>query len=142
MPEAFAYTGLASAFKKAGFIECARRSETRPIMRYKMKKKKREGRVKGPKVMCRTPTPGKKGVRIDKWKYDLIRKAILKAVSKGKAGIPFRDLSKRVRENLTPAEIKELGSISWYTTTVKLDLEVRGEIERVEGAKPQRLHRP
>lgn len=29
----FAYTGLASAFKKAGFTEAARRSETRPIMR-------------------------------------------------------------------------------------------------------------
>jgi acyl-coenzyme A thioesterase PaaI-like protein len=27
-------TGLASFFKKAGFVECARRSETRPIMRY------------------------------------------------------------------------------------------------------------
>lgn len=34
MPDVFAWTGLASAFKKAGFIECARRSETRPIMRF------------------------------------------------------------------------------------------------------------
>jgi GNAT superfamily N-acetyltransferase len=33
-PPAFAWTGLASAFKKVDFIECARRSETRPIMRY------------------------------------------------------------------------------------------------------------
>ncbi|MEE8277879.1 MAG: GNAT family N-acetyltransferase [Thermoanaerobaculia bacterium] len=33
MPAVFAYTGLASAFLKAGFEECARRSETRPIMR-------------------------------------------------------------------------------------------------------------
>lgn len=32
--DVFAWTGLASAFKKAGFIECERRSETRPIMRY------------------------------------------------------------------------------------------------------------
>ena len=31
---AFAFTGLASAFRKAGYVECARRSETRPIMRY------------------------------------------------------------------------------------------------------------
>ena len=30
----FAYTGLASAFRKAGFTEVLRRSETRPIMRY------------------------------------------------------------------------------------------------------------
>ena len=34
MPAAFAWTGLASAFVKAGFKECARRSETRPIMRF------------------------------------------------------------------------------------------------------------
>jgi len=34
MPDVFAFYGLASAFKKAGFKECLRRSETRPIMRY------------------------------------------------------------------------------------------------------------
>jgi hypothetical protein len=34
MPEVFASTGLASAFRQAGFIECARRSATRPVMRY------------------------------------------------------------------------------------------------------------
>ncbi len=34
MPAAFAWTGLASAFLAAGFLEKARRSETRPIMRY------------------------------------------------------------------------------------------------------------
>ena len=33
-PDAFMYTGLATAFRKAGFVEVARRSETRPIMRY------------------------------------------------------------------------------------------------------------
>ena len=34
MPDVFVWTGLASAYVKAGFVECARRSETRPIMRY------------------------------------------------------------------------------------------------------------
>jgi GNAT superfamily N-acetyltransferase len=34
MPDAFAWTGLVSAFRKAGFMEAARRSKTRPIMRY------------------------------------------------------------------------------------------------------------
>ena len=33
VPGVFAYTGFLSAFKEAGFTECARRSETRPIMR-------------------------------------------------------------------------------------------------------------
>ena len=33
LPDAFAWTGTASAFRKAGFGEVARRSATRPIMR-------------------------------------------------------------------------------------------------------------
>ncbi len=34
--DAFVWTGLASAFVKAGFKEIERRSETRPIMRYEI----------------------------------------------------------------------------------------------------------
>jgi len=34
MPAAFLFTGVASAFQKAGFVEVLRRSETRSIMRY------------------------------------------------------------------------------------------------------------
>ncbi len=34
IPAAFAWTGIPSAFKKAGFKEAARRSPKRPIMRY------------------------------------------------------------------------------------------------------------
>ena len=38
MPSVFAWTGFSSAFIKAGFSEVARRSETRPIMRYFIEK--------------------------------------------------------------------------------------------------------
>ncbi len=34
MPAAFAWTGFALTFEKAGFVERLRRSETRPIMRF------------------------------------------------------------------------------------------------------------
>jgi GNAT superfamily N-acetyltransferase len=37
IPDAFAWVGLASAFKKAGFKEIIRRSETRSIMRFNLK---------------------------------------------------------------------------------------------------------
>lgn len=40
IPDAFAYTGLASTFRKTGFVEVLRRSKTRPIMRYMVEKKK------------------------------------------------------------------------------------------------------
>ena len=33
LPDVFAWTGIASAFAKAGFVEVARRSRTRPIYR-------------------------------------------------------------------------------------------------------------
>jgi len=36
--DTFAYTGLASAFRRAGFVEVERRSPTRPIMRYYVNK--------------------------------------------------------------------------------------------------------
>jgi len=36
-PDVFVYTGLVSAFRKAGFVEVLRRSKNRPIMRYKIK---------------------------------------------------------------------------------------------------------
>jgi len=40
-PDAFVYTGLASAFRQAGFREVARRSPARPIFRRKLKPARR-----------------------------------------------------------------------------------------------------
>jgi GNAT superfamily N-acetyltransferase len=37
MPDVFAWTGLSASFLKAGFKEVARRSETRPVMRFYIK---------------------------------------------------------------------------------------------------------
>ncbi len=37
MPDVFAWTGISAAFQSAGFKEVARRSETRPIMRFYLK---------------------------------------------------------------------------------------------------------
>ena len=40
-PAVFMYHGLASAFARAGFVEVARRSETRPIMRRELRRESR-----------------------------------------------------------------------------------------------------
>ena len=50
--------------------------------------------------------------------------------------VRFKDLPAAVEESLQEPFV---GSISWYVTTVKLDLEARGLLERVPGATPQRL---
>ena len=94
---------------------------------------------KSDKVVAETPTPGKQPTRIDKWKYDLVRAAILAVVPADEHGVEFNTLPQLVEEYLSPEELKNLGSVSWYTTTVKLDMEVKGEIERILGLKPQRL---
>ena len=91
------------------------------------------------RVVCQTPTPGKKPTRIHKWKYDLIKGVILDVVGDSSEGVEFRDLSGLVEARLSPEQLSDLGSVSWYTTTVKLDMEVKGDIARVAGARPQRL---
>ncbi len=96
---------------------------------------------KEPTTLCKTPTPGKKGTRIAQWKYDCLRRVILKIVPRTKTGIAFQELPKLVEKSLTPQERKTLGSVTWYTVTVKLDLEVRGDLVRIAGAKPQRIRR-
>jgi hypothetical protein len=97
--------------------------------------------TQGEKVLCETPTPGKQPTRIARWKYDLVRSAILAEVQADENGVEFNRLSERVERHIPPDKLKQLGSISWYTTTVKLDMEVKGEIERVPGTSPQRLRR-
>jgi len=94
------------------------------------------------KVLCQTPTPGKQPTRIDRWKYDLVHSAILAVVPSNEQGIEFRVLPAFVEQQIEPGNLSKLGSVSWYVTTVKLDLEVNGEIERIPGSKPQRLRLP
>lgn len=44
------------------------------------------------KIVCATPTPGKKAKRIDRWKYEAVRKAIVAALPRRGEGILFEDL--------------------------------------------------
>ena len=81
------------------------------------------------------PHKGKQGTSIDRHKYDTIKDAILAATAEH-CVIAFRDLADAVRSRIG-ADFE--GSVSWYVTTVKLDLEARGLIERIPGRKPQQL---
>ena len=91
-----------------------------------------------PKVACRTPTPGRSGVtNIPQWRFDLIRGAIIDVIAMEE--VRFAELPDLVGERLTQKERDQLRSIGWNVTTVKLEMEVRGEIIRLEGKRPQRL---
>ena len=94
-----------------------------------------------PKVLCQTPTPGKAPTHIPTWKYDLIRTAILSVLPVSDQGIAFKKLPHLVERQLSPEEKHGLGSVAWHTTTVKLNLEVKGEIERIPDITPQHLRK-
>ena len=78
---------------------------------------------------------GKQGVNISKTKYEVMRQAILDIVGANE-GITFTDMTTTIEEKLAG---NFDGSIPWYVTTVKLDLETRGEIKRIPGSNPQQL---
>ncbi|MRG85682.1 DUF6958 family protein [Salinibacillus xinjiangensis] len=72
-------------------------------------------------------------IRVDK--YEVIKDEILKIV-KQNGEIAYKELTNVVKENL--AETFE-GSITWYVTAVKLDLEARGILERFKSGGLQHL---
>lgn len=93
------------------------------------------------KVACRTPTKGRdNATNIPRWKYECVRRAILETLDEAESGyVLFKDLPAIVESHLTTNQLAKLGSLGWHVTTVKLNMEVEGEIVRVTGAKPQRL---
>lgn len=92
-------------------------------------------------MLCRTPTPGKQPTSIPAWKYRLVREALLAIVPTALPGIAARALPARVAEALPSDARERLGSVTWHVTTVRLNMEVEGELHRVAGVKPLHLVR-
>ena len=79
------------------------------------------------------PDSTKQSVRIEKAKYDVMRTAILENLQRHGA-MTFSQLDALIEDSMQGSFD---GSIPWYYTTVKLDLEARDEIRRIPGSKPQ-----
>ena len=77
---------------------------------------------------------GKKGVNIDKVKYDQVSAFILEKLAKGP--ITYEALSDLAIEELQPVFD---GKVVWYIVTVKLDLEARRIIQRVPKTSPHQI---
>ena len=87
------------------------------------------------KILTLHPEEGKQGVNISRTKYDMIHQAILNAI-RSQGTISFKGLVSLIDYNLRN---RFEGSIPWYVTTVKLDMEARGEIERIPGPGEQKI---
>lgn len=93
------------------------------------------------KIQMWNVNTGRPDVKIDRDKYEAVKKAILKALPRKGSTISFKELPVAVEMNLPDGAIPGGGSVMWYVTTVKLHLEHEGVVERVEGAKPQVIRR-
>ncbi len=83
------------------------------------------------KILTRHPS-GKSGKNISKQTYGLFKDVILSAVKDME--LTHTELMSQLKKNLKG---KFSGNISWYGETVKLDLEAKKIIERIN-SKPQK----
>lgn len=78
------------------------------------------------KVLTKNPDPSKKGVKIDKDRYDFMRKVILSILKKQ------GPLSNAALIEAVVDEVERDGkveySVGWCAMAVKLDLEANGEV--------------
>ncbi len=88
------------------------------------------------RIPCRTPT-GTSATNIPTWKFDACRIAILATLADGAR--PASEISPAVGDRLPPDDLAALGKLGWHVTAVRLEMEVRGEIERIPGATPLTL---
>jgi hypothetical protein len=79
------------------------------------------------------PELANQGVRIDQAKYDAVHAAIFENLREY-GPMTFTQLGALVEEQL---QTTFTGSIMWYYTAIKLDMEARGEIRRVPNSRPQ-----
>lgn len=87
----------------------------------------------GEKIQLLHPE-GKKLARIDKNKYDVIRKAILRALKKGP--LQHKELQEAVVDDFKKRKTAFEGAVGWYMEGVKLDLEATKVIVRLHNKPP------
>jgi len=81
---------------------------------------------------------GEKAVRIDKAKYETMKKAILNSLKK-KNELTHTEILKSILEDFKKNKVKFEGAVGWYMETVKLDLEANKIIERFTDKSRQKF---
>ena len=78
------------------------------------------------RIALRNPASGRLGATIDRVKYDQVRATILTVLGRD-GSLKDTQLAAGVERELRDGFG---GSVRWYVTAVKLDLEARGELHR------------
>ena len=84
---------------------------------------------------------GSRGPSLYGDKYREMRDAIFQVLAAHPGGIELSKMLEAVRPLLSETVYEPGSLISWYCVNVELDLEARGQIERIEDHHTERLHR-
>ena len=86
------------------------------------------------KIQLKHPL-GKKAISMDKEKYGVIEKSLLKCLN-GKTESTHKEILNAITEDFKKYKFKFEGSIEWHMEWVKLDLEARKKITRIADTIP------
>lgn len=74
---------------------------------------------------------GKKAISMDNVKYNVLKLAIVECL-KTKSGLTHKELKQAVTDYIENNMIQFSGSVPWHLEWIKLDLEAREVIKRIE----------
>ena len=93
-------------------------------------------------IQLQHPDPTKRNARIASNAYAVARRTVLAVVPAGEPGITLPAYLDEVAAKLPKAKGWDPSlSPRWYAMAMKLDLEARGELKRINRRPPQRLVR-
>lgn len=94
------------------------------------------------RVQLRNPDPSKKMPRIARDTYALAHRAVHAIVPKAAPGITLNGYLDQMATQLPQANGWDRSlSASWLAMAIKLDMEARGELKRINRKPPQRIVR-
>lgn len=77
---------------------------------------------------------------VDAAKYTAMKKAMLKVLPKKSPGLSHKEIMQEVKPHLPETEFPGGEKTGWWSKTVQLDLEAKGELIR-EDSKPLRWYK-
>ena len=87
-------------------------------------------------MICRSPNGLRDSKSIYEWKFDRIREVVLELLPEDEEPVSYMLLRKEAEQQFGGRESKAIGKVLWHVDTVVLEMEVRGELERVGETKP------
>jgi len=84
---------------------------------------------------------GRANGRIPLKRYNAMKRALLKVIPRRSDGVAYAQLKQLAPRHLPAWWHDEGWSVAWHIAVVKLDLEARGELERVPAKRPMHVRR-